>query len=256
METNHLMIISAIFVAASALILARRIFCKKKTSHTSTLTFGSHNYGVVSGQSNMLDEKDEMLSKISAHDICAFQKLAIPNTKYLIAKPGNAEMFTLKDNKGVFWAVGTAANKSNTTDCLLSYGLYIKPSLNFRATHFDHIKEDASTTKGCIIVYGELFNKYKVAFVTCTGICQDQASMHPAMMEKIYAAIMGAHLDFFLILGDFDISFVTPNLGELQKKTQAAKANHILTSLAIQSYAVSTDSTKNVPEFSGVVQLP
>ena len=118
----------------------------------------------------ILDDYNESATLLNQFDICAVQKILVPNARWNNPKQGSVELFRSMINKrwGSFILASAVAK---TTEYQEAYGLFINANLNFVQENITVISDSPQITefRGAVIVTGKLFNIYNVAIVGMYG---------------------------------------------------------------------------------------
>lgn len=251
------------------------------------LTWASQNFGVLSGDKLLLDETNNLFEQYSHYDVFAFQELEIPNSRFDSASrnPGKHDYFGARVGLryGWFSASSAATKKVNKTDVQHCFGMYINPNLNFDISGRDNVIDE--NNKGSLVIWGTLYNKYKVAFVSSHLVWDSKNGGfdNPAnyeLVNKLLDYIKTLKVEYYLIMGDFNIRFskfkneylpkwrkifpdIKSEVDDIEKslctsfdKDGFAHPDHVLTNLKIKSFKTFVRTRTDHTCISGSVEIP
>lgn len=212
MQINIIIAICAISIIICLLLFFSYKLLKVK-EHIK-IYYGSQNFGSINSTIMTLDKANNAFFAFTDNDIFAFQELLIPINRWnSTAKPGSLEIFNpiSKNRFGWFAAVATAESEYNKDKYLKAYGLHINPNLNFNISRYKAIHLPDSQYKGGVVVNGTLFDHYEVAFVSIHLLWDKKLGYNnpknTELIDEILKYITILKVDYFVLLGDFNIKF-------------------------------------------------
>lgn len=194
------------------------------------INYGSQNFGLLSKPNNtFLDDKHALFYNFSHFDILAFQELCIPIKRIDKRVPNDLDEFKCVTGSrfGHFFAVGASNIDKTHIKC---YGIYFNVNFNFKIDYDQNNKPGEKkdkfvgkkivsekfndSYKGGLIVTGTLFNVYRTA-ICSVHLLYDKNNggyanpQNDELVEKILQELLTLNVEYFIVLGDFNIKFST-----------------------------------------------
>lgn len=280
-------LVCVVVLVSSLLVYLAYIYLLQ--SKSIKLYYASQNFGLALNDTKhtILDANNSAFFELMHNDIISFQELLIPSSRWTNPTVGITETFSLRDDTrfGFFAATANTSIEVNKEKYLKSYGIFINPNLNFNITHIEDINMlIESEYKGGVVVTGKLYDLYNVAFVGVHLIWDNKTGYsNPSnikLVEKILIYINTLKLDYFIILGDFNIRFsefknvclpifkkIVPKIfsevDDMESslitcfdKDGFAHPDHILTNLKINSFRTRLYSATDHCSIYGSLAIP